>query len=490
MADSIFDLQNMQLSDQYKPKSFYDQFLEQRALLQQQRPDVAAQMPAIGANTPGERQFQAARQEGAQDLASTVQQAVAPVAQAAAGPTAKPKDQQAAQAGVAEILSPLNPLEPKKLYGPNIGESLGMGPNAGGILGLGVQPIDVLSFALFAGLTSRMPQEQAMKMTMWGAGLPKAFRDNQEKQALEFLKAKQTEANTMLSQGNLQMRQQEHALNSELKNLQMLKQLEGLDAISKRKVILDGIQKGEIDVSTQTGRAIALSALKPEEIKSLLGPQARTGQQLSMRTREIMAAAEEGGKPLSIAEARKQALEEEVQLAGNKAGAVSAQQPLPPTVQANITKLGDVAGQIQALKDNYHPDFVGPVAYRTYNARRQGVGPAPSPREVKFHQAQEYLQDIRLRVQSGAATSEPEAARILGTLPQGTDMPGVYGAGLTKALKDTMRTLESTKKMGVTPKGELKQEQSGGVVGAPPAGAIIWRIDPKTGQMTQMKAGQ
>ena len=213
MADSIFDLyDNLSQPGQGGFDSFQQRLAAQRAQLEQTRPDVAAQMPTLGAATPGQQIYGAAQQQGSTDLASTVQSVTAPLAQSVAGPEAKPKEQMASQQGIEQILDYLNPLKPKQTYGPNVGKSLGMGDNAGGILGLGVQPIDVLAFALGAAVTSRLPQDKAIATTMHIAGMPKAFRDSQEANARKFIDDQINAVNSQLTQGNLVQRQMENAL--------------------------------------------------------------------------------------------------------------------------------------------------------------------------------------------------------------------------------------------------------------------------------------
>ena len=209
MADNMFGVGD---SFNAPSETIYDRLLAQRMLLQQQRPDIAAQMPSIGANTPGERQYQARQQQAPQDLASGLQQMVGQVAQASTPQGAKPKDAKAVTSGIDEVLSYLDPLKPKQNYGPNIGKSLGMGDNAGGILGLGVQPIDVLAFALGAAITSKMPQDKAIATTMMMASLPKQFRDGQEANARKFIDDKLQAINAEIAGGNLGMRQLESGM--------------------------------------------------------------------------------------------------------------------------------------------------------------------------------------------------------------------------------------------------------------------------------------
>ncbi len=185
---SIFDLQdNLSAPSQ----SFYDKFLQDRQQLQQQRPDIALQMPAIGASTPGQVAYQETQTQPAATVADGVKALSGMLSQGDVQPGAKPnavaKAQQDSLDTINALLDQRNPMKPKETIGPDLGSKLGMPANSGGILGLGIQPIDVLAFAIGAGLTSRMPQDQAMAWTMKIAGLPKAFEDHQNKSATDFI---------------------------------------------------------------------------------------------------------------------------------------------------------------------------------------------------------------------------------------------------------------------------------------------------------------
>lgn len=469
-------------------KSIYDILAEKRAMIETQRPDVARQLPVLGQATPGQRMQESAQNQPPQELADSLQAMIGAATQTVAGPQAKPKEQAAVGAEINDVLGYLNPLTPKRTYGPNIGGAMGMGENAGGILGLGIQPIDLLAFTIGAALTSNLPQDKAIATTMQLAGMPKAFRDNQEKSARAFVDDKIKQVGLQISGENLAERQMENAQKQSIieRRNAVLKMVgerlaTGNPLNETEQRVIGVLGSGVVDAAMLkelTSPSIQQSWAAYQQLKGLAGdtnvnatfdgpggskftigrPGGSAGVETTLRTREILAAAREAGTPMTIAAAHKQALDEEVQLAGGKAKAVSENTPLPAPVQERIVRYDDLASQLQTLKDNYHPDFVGPVAYRSYNLRRQGLVPGaamPSDKEVKFHQAQEYLQDIRLRVQSGAATSEPEAGRLLGTLPQGTDMPDVYNPGLTKAWEDTSRTIGRIKRNAITPKKEV-----------------------------------
>jgi hypothetical protein len=192
-------------------------------------PELRDRLAATAPNTPGQaiiRGAENARTEQAQDMGQSlgglVGAASQGIAAAEAGPGATPK---AAQKRAGEVsgelqqyLDYLDPLKPKQTYGTNIGKHVGMGENAGGILGLGIQPIDLLAFAAGVALTGNLPQEKAMAMTFQIAGLPKAFRDNQERSAKEFINQKLQALSGDIQVENLAQRQLENAVKQQETN--------------------------------------------------------------------------------------------------------------------------------------------------------------------------------------------------------------------------------------------------------------------------------
>lgn len=216
MADNIFNVTDaLSQPSQTGYNSFQDLLARQRAQLEQTRPDVAQQMPTLGANTPGQQIYQAQQQAPADQLAGTVKTIADSIAQAQTPPDAKQgaiaKAQQQSLDMINELLSQRNPMTPKQTYGPDIGGMLGMPANSGGILGLGIQPIDVLAFAIGAGLTSRLPQDQAMAWTMKIAGLPKEFEDSQAKDAMRFIQQLQANVGLQNTTTHMGLLQQEEA---------------------------------------------------------------------------------------------------------------------------------------------------------------------------------------------------------------------------------------------------------------------------------------
>jgi hypothetical protein len=200
-------------------------------------PELQARLAQIAPNTPGQAVIRGAEnarteqvQEMGQSIGGLLGAASQGIAASEAGPGATPKAAQRRageiEAELSEHLDYLNPLKPKKTIGTNIGKHLGMGDNAGGILGLGIQPIDLLAFAAGAAVTSNLPQDKAMAMTFQIAGLPKAFRDNQEQAARKFIDDKLQViggdvANANLAQRRLELvaQEQERARRNSVLNL-------------------------------------------------------------------------------------------------------------------------------------------------------------------------------------------------------------------------------------------------------------------------------
>lgn len=474
-------------------KSIYDILAEKRAQLELQRPDIAAQLPSIAGNTPGERMHQTAQQQPAQDLASMLQQATAPLIQGSVGPNAKPKEVQQSVDAARRVTAPLDPSQPLETYGPNWGKALGMGDNAGGILGLGIQPIDVLAFTIFAGLTSNMPQDQAMKMTMWGAGLPRAFRENQESKAKEWVQQQLNIGQLAMQGENLAQRQLENA--QKARAIDQKNKIFGMmesDIMTQGKLspttkqvvaylgkdvvdpsLLKALQSA--DIPTQLAAYEAIKAQYGDNVSTTIeaeggqritisGDRPSRSHDVSQRTREIIAAAAEQGRNLSIADARAQALSEEIQLAGGKAGAIAQATPPPAEVQKQIVTRETVSSALAQVRENFDAKFVGPVAGRFFDARRQGLDPrgAPGEKEVYFRLALNDASDLILRARSGAQINENEAARLTKLLPKPTDKPDVFMAALNRFEGEFNKAIDMTKSMAQTPKSAL---------GAPPARA-------------------
>jgi len=291
MADSIFDLyDNLNQPSPSGFNSYQDLLARQRAQLEQTSPTVAAQMPTLGAATPGQRIYQAQQQAPVDQLATGVQQLTDAFAQSQTPPDAKPKDiqktQQMAIDTGRELLNQINPMIPKKTYGPDIGSAIGMPANSGGILGLGIQPIDLLAFAVGAGLTSRMPQDQAMAWTMKIAGMPSAFRNNQEAAAMKWI-------NENVNMGQLQnqtthmglLQQQNDDMQRKL-NFQRIAALLADNGIKNiPPSILAGagvpmqtilkLQEGHYSVQNTPNGLMAVSTSDPTDVKPILDSEGK-----------------------------------------------------------------------------------------------------------------------------------------------------------------------------------------------------------------------
>lgn len=563
MADNSFGVTDL-LSQ--PSTSFYDQFLKNRQLLEQQSPAVAAQMPTLGANTPGQRMFDASQQQPAQDLASSLEQVKSVAAQNAAGPQAKPKDAQNTYSSIDQILSYLDPLKPAQTYGPNIGKSLGMPDNAGGILGLGIQPIDVLAFALGAAATRNLPQDKAIATTMAIAGLPKAFRDNQDKSARQFLQAQQEAINSQIAGGNLQMRGVESALRikaaqdqqnyitgltSRLQSGTPLTPLEqqvwsigakkaGIDPNVIKDILLKrdvasqlsdlkdlseyaknnnlgsvtgtitspggasfkigaggtsgrSLQTGELgdalatgkntdkllqagfDVTTPEGRQVVQNAY--DERKRLEQARLNISQQgVDIRQKELEMPRPEEDKKLSA-------------LIELHRGAADMQQKYEASLASHGGKLSPGVQTAIQLATTSPEGMTGKVL--------QAIGqriPGLTQQDLDFVARYATMQKFARGSLNDVGNLSNYERGIFNTMI-GTplDRPEVFRSRVSTALSDAeaaynqeYRALGKTRDLGAYPSslGAPKQ-QSGGATGQPPAGATVWRIDPKTGQLVK-----
>jgi hypothetical protein len=179
------------------------------------------------------------------------------------GPDNKNIDPKLKKSAIA-ALDQLNPLKPKESIGdPTIGEFLTGKKNQGGILGTGIQPIDVLAFALAAGMTSRLPQAQAIATTMRIAQLPSQIRARQGQAVKDYLGAVQTELGQERQMAALKQQQQANAM-------QFMKFTKSWSDDQRRRAMLNMIKSGKFKLDTDEGRAAATEAgLTTAEIKAI-----------------------------------------------------------------------------------------------------------------------------------------------------------------------------------------------------------------------------
>ena len=493
---SIFDLNNnLDQPGQTGFDTFQKLLAGQRAIMQQNDPAVAAQMPTLGANTPGQQIYGAAQQQPATNLASTIQSAAgqAPAQQPEApaqpvNPMAGFRDnlvQLQVQSGVPEkkAMETANQkmleaygLVPKEEYGPQI---LG---KSGGILGTGMGVLDALALAAGMAITRNMPQDQAIRNTLSIASLPSQFAQKSGQQARAFIDDIQGATNAQLAQGNLAMRQKEFGLNADLKNLQILSRLEGLDAISKRKEVLDRVQKGELDVNTPTGRAVLLAAnLKPEEIKALME---NIGSNRPITPTELAVFGASGIRGATIPaemtpEQAKQALDlqrenrqilvpealsQRVGIAGASAEATaqSRQRVEAAKTVAGLGSVSRIVDNLDSLSKQLHTATT-PTQANIQGAKLSMQGLAASNETLRLYEAQKkaFIGNLSrtLAAERGVLT-EGDIGRIADALPGSRDTVKVRNEkiGFIRSLISTVSEVEKTIANNKEPPGALVEK--------------------------------
>ena len=124
---------------------------------------------------------------------------------------------------------------------------------------------------------------------------------------------------------------------------------------------------------------------------------------------------------------------------------------------AGLTALQDL---VKNVSRDYDSSFLGPLKGTdiAFEARRRVGGFLGTPlgaRETTFRQALKDMADSLLRARSGAQINEQEYQRLRSMLPAATDEPGVFLAGLNRFRKLIVQSLESERKVAITPKGDL-----------------------------------
>tara|TARA_R110002020_G_scaffold150264_2_gene326851 strand:+ start:1230 stop:2426 length:1197 start_codon:yes stop_codon:yes gene_type:complete len=130
------------------------------------------------------------------------------------------------------------------------------------------------------------------------------------------------------------------------------------------------------------------------------------------------------------------------------------------SAQRRIAGLMALQDLVKNVSRDYDSSFLGPIkgTDTAFEARRRVGGFLGTPlgaRETIFRQALKDMADSLLRARSGAQINEQEYQRLRSMLPAATDEPQVFLAGLNRFRKLIVQSLESTRKVAITPKGDL-----------------------------------
>ena len=449
------------------------QELEQRMPLVSSHPNASAQ--AQGMATPGQVQ------QTAQNVQGMAPQAVQVPGVA---PTGQEGQQPPSQLGslVSKLLEDLNKDNAKKAkpIGPDL-----MGN--GGLLGTGISPSTALMYAIGGLITSRLPQDQALAMTMKIGGLPGEYEAQKAKLAESQVGSILSGINAQTAQGNLQARD----LELRQKTAEAARKQKFFDSIDtssgvltpqqKLQGVLNGVlpasmlttdvdyvdtiqdgQKFKVVTNKQTGQPVVDAQGRPTLFPQ--GPAQTTTRTITPT--ELKLFADTGIRGQSIPadmsrEAAKSAVMQDearqIRTAGGRAGAVAQATPLTGEVAEKTLQFNTFVDLLERLEKNFDKSFTGPVRGRTYGLARQGITgfTKPSEKEAQFRADLENAKSILVLVRSGAAAAEPEFARLGGIIGEPTDAPEQFIATVKNMLKQGRELRQERTKIQTTPKGQL-----------------------------------
>jgi hypothetical protein len=138
---------------------------------------------------------------------------------------------------------------------------------------------------------------------------------------------------------------------------------------------------------------------------------------------------------------------------GENSGTVGAPIGGKPAPEAEVNRgiqIGSLKDTLKTIKDNFNPDYVGPVAGRVGTAKEKLVDIPEN--QAMFYAATRDAADVVLRLRSGAQINEQEFKRLMSFLPDAT-LP-------TSQFKIRLKRFEMT--LDSILKNQASQMQSGG----------------------------
>lgn len=358
----------------------------------------------------------------------------------------------------------------------------------GGILGSGISPVTALMYALGGLATSRMPQQQALAMTMQIGQMPQAYEQQKQQLAQQQVQTILSGINASTAGDNLKARQAE-LLKKTQENDRKESFINSVDlskgsltAAEKLKGVFAGVLPASIlstDVdyvdsvdasgnpvkevrNKMTGQLVLNEQGQPTILPQV--PKKDTTRPIGMT--ELKVFADTGVRGVTIpadlsreaaAKAVKDDLARQVVTAGGKAGAVAANTPASPEAQEKVLNFGNFINLLENIDKGFKDEYVGPVRGRTYGLARQGMPgfTVPKEDETKFRADLENAKSILVLVRSGAAAAEPEFARLGGVIGEPTDDPKVIRAAIKNILKQAKELQAERRAIINTPKKDI-----------------------------------
>lgn len=163
--------------------------------------------------------------------------------------------------------------------------------------------------------------------------------------------------------------------------------------------------------------------------------------------------------PVSLTPQKTQ--EREIEDARRVSEARAGTKPLSGEQAKRYESLQSLGRFLDEAEKHYNTAFVGPFVGRVKEARRQlpeeygGLGEA----QVNFYQSMENMRNRLLYALSGAQINEAEYRRLLRAMPQETDDPRTFLAGVTRFKTELHATIEETERVARTPRSDLGKSQ-------------------------------
>lgn len=139
--------------------------------------------------------------------------------------------------------------------------------------------------------------------------------------------------------------------------------------------------------------------------------------------------------------------------------------PVEGQAQTALANITEFEGILNEITKNFKPDYLGPIRnLPLVPGTRRRIGMI-SPQESEFLRSLKDLQDLKLRIRSGAQTAEPEFRRLVQSLPEPTDVdPLTFISALNRVKRSVQAQKEARIKLATTPRKELKKPSGGGQI--------------------------
>lgn len=114
----------------------------------------------------------------------------------------------------------------------------------------------------------------------------------------------------------------------------------------------------------------------------------------------------------------------------------------PASIINQGVQMDTIRGNLARVRQNYNPDWVGPIAGRAYRAQEVLTGLADNNQSMFYADVRD-LADMLLRARSGAQINEQEYARLSKLVPTPDLPPKVFKERLNRFETQLLQALEA-----------------------------------------------